>query len=89
MGAMNITYSLFMLLLPAWIRGRASSVVMLMVWLGASIGGIGWGALANGLGVSLALLVAGGVHLGITAIATIWFRLEDDEPRSEASAVTP
>lgn len=83
MSAMNITYSLFMLLLPAWIRGRASSVVMLMVWLGASVGGIAWGALANGSSVPTALLVAAAVHLGITAIASVWFRLEPDEPRSE------
>ena len=78
MAAMNITYSMFMLLLPAWIRGRASSVVMLMVWLGASIGGIGWGALANSAGVSTALLTAGAAHAGITAVATIWFRLDAD-----------
>lgn len=86
MGAMNITYSMFMLLLPAWIRGRASSVVMLMVWLGASVGGIAWGALANGFGVAEALLIAGAVHLCITLVATIWFRLETDEPRSEDTA---
>jgi MFS family permease len=78
MAAMNITYSLFMLLLPAWIRGRASSVVMLMVWLGASIGGIGWGAIANGLGVAEALLVAAATHVCITAVASIWFRLDAD-----------
>jgi MFS family permease len=88
MGAMNITYSLFMLLLPAWIRGRASSVVMLMVWLGASVGGVAWGAVANELGVPTALLTAAGVHLGITAVASVWFRLEPDEPRSEDRAVT-
>jgi MFS family permease len=86
MAAMNITFSMFMLLLPAWIRGRASSVAMLMVWLGASLGGIGWGALANGLGVAQALLAAGAAHLGITLVATIWFRLEPDEPRSEDTA---
>lgn len=78
MAAMNITYSMFMLLLPGWIRGRASSVVMLMVWLGASIGGIGWGALANGVGVSAALLAAGAAHMAITAVATVWFRLDAD-----------
>lgn len=78
MAAMNITYSLFMLLLPVWIRGRASSVVMLMVWLGASIGGIGWGALAAAIGVTAALLAAAATHLTITSIVTVAFPLEPD-----------
>jgi MFS family permease len=81
MAATNITYSMFMLLMPVWIRGRASSVVMLMVWLGASIGGIAWGALANGLGIPQALLIAAVLHLVITAAVTMFLRLE---PRAAA-----
>ena len=76
MAATNITYSMFMLLMPVWIRGRASSVVMLMVWLGASIGGIAWGAIANGLGIPQALLIAAALHLVITAWVTMFLRLE-------------
>ena len=71
MATMNITYSMFMLLLPVWIRGRASSVVMLMVWLGASIGGIGWGALADAFGIAEALLMAAALHVAITAVLTV------------------
>jgi MFS family permease len=76
MATMNITYSMFMLLLPVWIRGRASSVVMLMVWLGASIGGITWGAAANAIGLTPALVAAAALHLAITAVVTARFRLE-------------
>lgn len=79
MATMNITYSMFMLLLPAWIRGRASSVVMLMVWLGASIGGIGWGAAANAIGIGEALLVAAAAHVLIAAAITRWMRLAPEQ----------
>jgi hypothetical protein len=77
---MNITFSLFMLLLPAWIRGRASSVVMLMVWLGASIGGIGWGAAANAIGIGEALLAAAAAHLLIAGAITRWMPLAPEHP---------
>ncbi|MBI4932515.1 MAG: MFS transporter [Actinobacteria bacterium] len=82
MATMNITYSMFMLLLPAWIRGRASSVVMLMVWLGASIGGIGWGAAANAIGIGEALLVAAASHVLIAAAITRWMRLAPEQPHA-------
>lgn len=80
MATMNITYSMFMLLLPAWLRGRASSVVMLMVWLGASTGGVAWGALAAHEGIGAAFGVAAGAQLAITVVLTMFFRLGSPEP---------
>lgn len=87
MAQMNVVYSMFMLLLPGWIRGRASSVVMLTVWLAQSLGAVAWGALADGVGVTTALLAAGAFHLCATGAVTTWARLgdatnpiADDEP---------
>ncbi|MEN9646717.1 MAG: hypothetical protein RL238_3386 [Actinomycetota bacterium] len=75
MAAMNIVYSMFMLMLPNWIRGRASSVVMLTVWLGTSIGTVVWGAVADAAGIRNALLVAAAVHLTATATVCTRFTL--------------
>ncbi len=75
MAAMNIVYSMFMLMLPNWIRGRASSVVMLTVWLGTSIGTVVWGAVADAAGIRTALLVAAVVHLAATATVCTRFTL--------------
>ena len=76
MATMNITYSLFMLMLPAWIRGRASSVVMLMVWLGASMGTVLWGTLASHLGIPHILAIAAAAQIIVVGTATARFRLE-------------
>jgi len=77
MVQMNIVYSMFMLLLPAWIRGRASSVVMLTVWLAQSVGTVAWGAIADATGVATALFAAAAFHVVATIAATGWFRLVD------------
>jgi len=81
MAAINIVYSLFMLQLPTWIRGRASSVVMLSVWLGTSLGAVAWGAIADAHGIPTALLIAAAVHLAATA--TLVSRLRIHAPTVE------
>lgn len=75
MAAINIVYSLFMLQLPTWIRGRASSVVMLSVWLGTSIGAVAWGAIADAKGIPTALVAAAVLHLVVTAAVTTRLRI--------------
>lgn len=70
MATMNVLFSMYTVQLPSWVRGRASSVAMLTVWLGASAGSVGWGALASATSARTALLVAAGAHLGATAVAT-------------------
>jgi MFS family permease len=55
MAMLNTMFSTFMVQLPDWVRGRGSSLAMLMVWLGASIGAFGWGLGASTFGVSTAL----------------------------------
>jgi MFS family permease len=58
MAMLNTMFSTFMVQLPDWVRGRGSSLAMLMVWLGASIGAFGWGLGASTFGVSTALTAA-------------------------------
>jgi MFS family permease len=71
MATMNVLFSMYTVLLPSWIRGRASSVAMLTVWLGASAGAVAWGALAANTSARTALLFAAGGHLAVTLLATI------------------
>jgi MFS family permease len=89
MAAMNVTYSMFMLMLPMWIRGRASSVVMLVVWVGLSAGSFGWGALADGIGLPATFLVAAGLHLVVTGAATALFPLGHVDPIVEPDPSEP
>jgi MFS family permease len=79
MAALNIMFSMFMLMLPSWIRGRASSVSMLMVWLGSSLGALGWGALASRFGLRTTFALAAAAQLAIVGTASVWFRLGDPQ----------
>ena len=71
MATMNVLFSMYTVLLPSWVRGRASSVAMLTVWLGASAGAVGWGALASRSSARNALLVAAAAHVIVTLLATV------------------
>ena len=70
MATMNVLFSMYTVLLPSWVRGRASSVAMLTVWLGASAGAVGWGTLATSTSSRSALLAAAGTHIVATLLAT-------------------
>jgi MFS family permease len=76
MATMSTIYALFMVELPSWVRGRASSVMMLVIWLGASAGAFGWGALASGTSISTTFAVAAGTQLLVTGMAYFVLRLE-------------
>lgn len=53
---------------PAWVRARALSIYMLVFFGGLSLGATLWGAVAERLGSSLALLLAAGsLLLGLTS----------------------
>jgi MFS family permease len=88
MAAMNMIYSMFMTMLPAWIRGRASSVVMLTVWVGMSCGAALWGAIANAVEPRGALLLAAAFHLTVTAVVTSRFRLTVEQFDSDPPGLT-
>jgi MFS family permease len=64
-------------LVPAWVRGRALAVYMLVFFGGLAGGSILWGAVAGAWGLQSALLLAsGGLLVGLGATAR--FRLLDD-----------
>ncbi len=66
-------------LVPAWVRGRALAVYMLVFFGGLAVGSILWGIVASTWGLQSALLLAsGGLLVGLAA--TAHFRLLDDTP---------
>lgn len=71
MGQINVLYSNYMVELPDWMRGRGSSMVMLMVWLGTSVGAVLWGALASATSIGAALAAAAAYNLGAALIARV------------------
>lgn len=83
MLTMTTVYSLFMVELPSWVRGRASSVVMLVVWLGASAGAFAWGALAGRVGIGAALGVSAIAQLSVTAGSFVALRLDRGDTFAE------
>ena len=68
MAMLTTMFSAFMVQLPDWVRGRGSSLAMLMVWLGASIGAFAWGLVASKYGVSSALTAAAVLNVAIAII---------------------
>jgi MFS family permease len=75
MTTMTTVFSLYQTQLPAWVRGRASSVAMLVIWLGASIGAAAWGMLGSAIGLRNALLAAALSNVAATAVAGVTLRI--------------
>ena len=63
MAMLNTIFSAFMVQLPNELRGRGSSLAMLMVWLGLAIGTFVWGATTSAIGVSDALVTSAFVNI--------------------------
>ncbi len=61
---------------PAWVRARALSLYIVVFSAGLAAGSLGWGALAQGQGTTLALLVAA-VGTVAAALLGLRFRLGD------------
>jgi hypothetical protein len=85
MATMNVVFGLYMATLPDHVRGRAGSVVMLTVWLGASAGAVCWGWLASSASIATALAAAAAAQLLVSGGARIWLRLAP--PLSDTLAV--
>lgn len=58
MAMLNTLFSTFMVQLPNALRGRGSSLAMLMVWFGIALGTFVWGAVTSSIGVGQVLVVA-------------------------------
>jgi len=75
MGMMYVLFSSFMLQLPNLLRGRGSSLAMLMVWLGASVGAVGWGLASSAYGVGVALTATAAVNVAIAIVSRVALRV--------------
>jgi MFS family permease len=58
MVMINTLFSTFIAELPQHLRGRGSSIGMLMAWLGTSVGAFVWGLCASSTNVRDALLIS-------------------------------
>lgn len=65
MVMINTLFSTFIAQLPDQLRGRGSSIGMLMAWLGTSVGAFAWGFTASSTSVSVALIASAAVTAGI------------------------
>ncbi len=70
MGALSTLFSNYAVQLPNSVRGRASALAMLMVWLGVSAGAVAWGAIASSVGLRSALLLAAACNVVIAVAAS-------------------
>ena len=61
----NTLFSLFIAQLPDHLRGRGSSIGMLMAWLGTSVGAFAWGFTASSTSIRVALIASAAVTAGI------------------------
>jgi MFS family permease len=65
MVLMNVLFSTFIAQLPDHLRGRGSSIGMLMAWLGTSVGAFAWGFTAESTSVRVALIASAAVTAGV------------------------
>lgn len=75
MGMLYVLFASFTLQLPNSLRGRGSSLAMLMVWLGASGGAVGWGLASASYGVSAALTAAAAVNAAVALFCRVALRV--------------
>jgi len=71
MVMINTLFSTFIAQLPDHLRGRGSSIGMLMVWLGTSVGAFAWGYTASSTSVRVALIASAAVTAGIGVLNRI------------------
>ena len=75
MAMLNTLFSTFMVRLPNVVRGRGSSLAMLMVWLGIALGTFIWGAVTSSVGVGQALVIAATTNFGFALFNRVALRI--------------
>ncbi|CAB4801322.1 unannotated protein [freshwater metagenome] len=75
MAMLNTIFSAFMMQLPNELRGRGSSLAMMMVWLGIAIGTFVWGATTSIVGVGDALVIAATTNFGLAIVNRFALRI--------------
>lgn len=78
MVMINTLFSTFIAQLPDHLRGRGSSIGMLMAWLGTSIGAFAWGFTASSTSVRVALIASAAVTAGIGVLNRVVLPLGAD-----------
>jgi MFS family permease len=71
MVMINTLFSTFIAQLPDHLRGRGSSIGMLMAWLGTSVGAFAWGFCASSTSVRVALIASAVATAGIGVLNRI------------------
>lgn len=75
MAMLNTLFSTFMVRLPSVVRGRGSSLAMLMVWLGIALGTFIWGAVTSSVGIGQALVIAAATNFGLALFNRVALRI--------------
>jgi len=78
MVLMNVLFSTFIAQLPDHLRGRGSSIGMLMAWLGTSIGAFAWGYTASSTSVHVALIASAALTAAIGVLNRVALPLGDE-----------
>lgn len=90
MGMLNVLFSNYTLQLDSWMRGRGSSLAMLMVWLGTSAGAIGWGVVGSVTSPATTLAIAAAANVAIAAGARVALPLTvAQQGRANRDALSP
>ena len=79
MATMNTYWSRYLLELPDWLRGRGTSLSMLVVWFGMSVGSSVWSAVAATFSVSQALVVVAACHVGVALLGRVTLAMVNAE----------
>jgi MFS family permease len=75
MATMNTYWSRYLLELPDWLRGRGTSLSMLVVWFGMSVGSSLWSSIASSTTVGVTLVVVAVLHVAAALIGSATLRL--------------
>jgi len=77
MATMNTYWSRYLLELPDWLRGRGTSLSMLVVWFGMSLGSSVWSSVAAASSVATALTVVAVCHVGMALVGRTMLEMVD------------
>ncbi len=78
MATMNTYWSRYLAALPDSLRGRGTSLSMLVVWFGMSLGSTGWSHVATTSSVGTALVAVAICHVAFALAGRAWWGLGDE-----------
>lgn len=78
MATMNTYWSRYLAALPDWLRGRGTSLSMLVVWFGMSVGSYAWSYVATTTSVTTALVSVAICHVAFALAGRLWWVLRDE-----------